>query len=176
MAYKSAANIEIGLSMTLSEQVEEGVARIQEGLAAWQAMGVNLYSRSTLITLAEKVAVIDQVDRGLALFAEAEGPAYKHAENYCDAEYHRVKGVLRLLQGYALDEVESCFHQAIQVARQQKAKSLELRATMDLCRLWLEQGKYSAARQRLAELYDWFSEGFDTPDLQNAAQLLDELS
>jgi DNA-binding SARP family transcriptional activator len=174
--FQTAANVEIGWSIVLSGRIEEGVARIHDAFADWQAMGVNLYRRATCIALAEKIALTGQIDRGLALFTEAEGPAYKHAENYCDAEYYRVKGMLRLLQGYALDEVESCFHQAIQVARQQKAKSWELRATTDLCRLWQEQGRGNEARQQLAELYDWFSEGFDTLDLQNAAQLLEELS
>ena len=139
-------------------------------------MGVNLYRRATCIALAEKVAMIGQIDRGLALFSEAEGPAYRHAENYCDAEYYRVKGVLQLLQGHALDEVGSCFHQAIQIGRQQKAKSWELRATTDLCRLWQEQGKQEEARHELAKIYDWFTEGFDAADLQEAARLLNELS
>jgi adenylate cyclase len=74
------------------------------------------------------------------------------------------------------DEVGSHFHKAIEVAREQSAKSLELRATMSLARLWQKQGKKEEAKQRLAEIYGWFMEGFDTPDLVEAKALLEELS
>jgi predicted ATPase len=73
------------------------------------------------------------------------------------------------------EEVEACFHQAIILARRQSAKSLELRAVMSLSRLWQRQGKQVAARQMLAELYSWFTEGFDSPDLQEAKALLETL-
>jgi predicted ATPase len=73
-------------------------------------------------------------------------------------------------------EAEACFHKAIEIARRQGAKSLELRAVMSLVRLWKEQGKKEEARQRLAEIYSWFTEGFDTADLQEAKALLEELS
>jgi predicted ATPase len=72
-------------------------------------------------------------------------------------------------------EVEHCFHQAIAVARQQQARSLELRAVTSLARLWQQKDKVAAARSQLAALYQWFTEGFDTPDLQAAKALLDEL-
>jgi predicted ATPase len=73
-------------------------------------------------------------------------------------------------------EAENCFWQAVEIARRQQAKSLELRATVSLSRLWRLQGKNEAARQMLAEIYGWFTEGFDTPDLQAAKTLLEELS
>ena len=74
------------------------------------------------------------------------------------------------------DEAEACFYKAIEIARRQSAKSLELRAVMSLARLWRQQGKKTEARQMLAEIYDWFTEGFDTADLQEAKALLEELS
>ena len=73
-------------------------------------------------------------------------------------------------------EAEECFHKAIEIARRQQAKSLELRVVMSLARLWQKQGKKKEARQRLAEIYDWFTEGFDTADLKEAKALLEELS
>ena len=81
-----------------------------------------------------------------------------------------------LMVGAAEAEIVACFRHAIEVACQQDAKSWELRATMSLCRLWQKQGKGEEARQILAEIYGWFSEGFDTPDLKEAKALLDELS
>ena len=74
------------------------------------------------------------------------------------------------------DEAEECFHKALEIARQQQAKSLELRATMSLSRLWQQQGRKDEARQMLAEIYGWFTEGFDTQDLQEAKALLEELT
>ncbi len=80
------------------------------------------------------------------------------------------------MQGGDEAEVEACFHRAIEVARRQQAKSWELRATVSLCRLWQKQGKTEEARKILQEIYDWFTEGFDTKDLKEAKALLEELS
>ena len=94
-----------------------------------------------------------------------------------EAELHRLKGKL-LLQQRIPDEAqaETCFHQAIDIARQQQAKSLELRAAMSLARLWQQQGKQAEAYELLVPIYGWFTEGFDTTDLREAKALLDELS
>jgi predicted ATPase len=93
-----------------------------------------------------------------------------------EAELSRLKGVLLLqLPSPEVSHAEACFHQALQVARRQQAKALELRAARSLARLWQDQGKCTAARQLLAEIYSWFTEGFDTPDLQEAKALLAEL-
>jgi predicted ATPase len=96
-------------------------------------------------------------------------------ERHREAELYRLKGELLPTQGDET-EAEASLHKAVEVARRQQAKSWELRATVSLCRLWQEQGKLEEARQRLAEIYDWFTEGFDTPDLQEARTLLDELT
>lgn len=103
-----------------------------------------------------------------------------------EAELHRLKGELLLAQegsrpqagGFRekAEEVEECFHKAIEIARKQQAKSLELRAVMSLARLWQQQGKKEEAQQMLAEIYGWFTEGFDTKDLQEARALLEELT
>jgi predicted ATPase len=96
--------------------------------------------------------------------------------HYFLAELHRVKGELLRMQGADEQEIERCFLQALAVARQQEAKSLELRAAMSLCRLWQQQGRVQEARDLLAEIYGWFTEGFSTPDLVEAKTLLEELS
>ena len=107
--------------------------------------------------------------RAQAMIEESE-------ERYWEAELHRLRGELLLMQGAPLSEVEQCFHRAIEIARRQQAKSLELRAAMSLSRLWRQQGKRAEARDMLAEIYSWFTEGFDTADLREAKALLDELS
>ena len=96
-------------------------------------------------------------------------------ERHWEVDIYRLKGELLLLQG---DEAgaEASFHKAIEVARRQQAESLELRAAMSLARLWQQQGRMDEARQMLAEIYGWFTEGFDTPDLREAKALLEELS
>ena len=96
-------------------------------------------------------------------------------EHMWDADLYRVKGELMLLQGAAASAVEACFHQALEIARRQGAKSYELRAATSLSRLLHTQGKAAAARTLLSEVYIWFTEGFDTADLQEAKTLLDEL-
>jgi predicted ATPase len=93
-----------------------------------------------------------------------------------DAELHRLQGELLLATGAPKAEAASAYERAIQLARQQNAKSLELRATISLSRLLQRQGRREEARQRLAEFYGWFTEGFDTADLQEAVALLEELS
>jgi predicted ATPase len=101
----------------------------------------------------------------------------QHEERDWEAEIYRLRGVL-LLQHPVIQqqEAEACFQQALDVARRQQAKSLELRAAMNLSRLWQRQGKRDAARELLAPSYGWFTEGFDTADLQEARALLDELA
>ena len=100
----------------------------------------------------------------------------QHGERWWEAELHRLRGVLLLRQtGKAMVEAEAWFQQALDIARRQQAKSLELRAAMSLARLWQGQGKHAEARQLLAPIYDWFTEGFDTADLREAKGLLEAL-
>jgi predicted ATPase len=101
----------------------------------------------------------------------------KSAGRWWEAELHRLRGEL-LVQPVAAppEEAEACFQQALDIARRQQAKSLELRAAMSLCRLWQQQGKRTEAYELLAPIYDWFTEGFDTADLQDAKALLETLA
>jgi len=160
----------------------EGIAQMHQGLADWRATGTELGRPTALALLAEAYGTIGQPAKGLARLNEALEIIDPTHERVYEAEIHRLRGELRLKQGghngpdSPLAVVESCFRQAIALARQQGAKLWELRATMSLSRLLAAQGKPDLARPLLAEIYNWFSEGFDTPDLIAAKALLDTLS
>ena len=135
--------------------------------------------------LAEVPGLLGQPEGGLAALDEALTLMEKTGERYYEAELHRQRGELLLLReakshpdqgSREQHEAEACFQHALDVARQQQAKSLELRAAMSLARLWQRQGKRIEARTLLAEIYGWFTEGFDTADLQEAKALLDALA
>jgi predicted ATPase len=114
---------------------------------------------------------------GLALLNEAQAIVHATGGRMDEAELHRLRGELLLqVSSDQSVEAETYFHQALDIAHRQEAKSWELRAAMSLARLWQQQGKRDEARERLAPIYDWFTEGFDTGDLQEATYLLDELS
>ena len=130
-----------------------------------------------LCLLAEACREAGRLDDGLSALTEAIAAADEHEIRQYEAETHRLKGELLLRQDHSkAAEAQSCFQRAIEIARNQSAKSLELRATMSLARLLAKQGRRDEARAMLAEIYDWFTEGFDTADLKDAKALLDELS
>jgi predicted ATPase len=165
-----------GLLLAQQGQLQEGIAQMQQGWAAYRATRANVRQPMYLAPLAEAYGQAGQVDEGLQVLAEALVYVEQAGERWWEAELHRLKGELLLLQSsdnYTI--AESCFSQALNLARQQQAKSWELRAVTSLARLWKQQGKQAAARQVLAEVYGWFTEGFDTADLQEARVLLDEV-
>jgi len=164
---------------TLAEQGQgsEGIAQIREGLAAFQATGAELGRPYFLALLAEAYGRGGQAEEGLSILDQALAAVQKTGERWCEAELYRLKGVLGLAasaEDYA--EAEAYFQHAIDIARRQQAKSLELRAAMSLSRLWQQQGKRAEAYDLLAPVYGWFTEGFDTADLQETNALLEELS
>jgi DNA-binding SARP family transcriptional activator/predicted ATPase len=171
-----------GKALAKLGQVQEGMAQMREGMAVDQSMGVRLYLSETLGSLAEAQAKAGQPEEGLTTLAEALALVEQTDERHWEAELYRLKGELLLMQGdeaeaeASFHQAESCFQHAVEVACRQQAKSWELRATVSLCRLWQKQGRMGEARQMLAEIYGWFTEGFDTPDLQEAKALLEELS
>ena len=119
----------------------------------------------------------DRLQRGSLRVAEALAAVDKNGERWWEAELYRLQGELLLSSSgrrQQAEEAEACFQQALDVARRQQAKSLELRAAMSLARLWQGQGKHAEARQLLAPIYNWFTEGFDTVDLREARALLAE--
>jgi predicted ATPase len=145
-------------------------------MAAWRATGAEALRPYYLALLAEASGKRGQVEEGLHLLAEALAVANDTGECRWDAELHRLKGELLLARPAEHHaEAETCFRQALDVARRQEAKAFELRATMSLARLWQRQGKRAAAYALLAPIYGWFTEGFDTADLQEARALLVEL-
>lgn len=162
----------------LTQQVPEevAIASMRQALDKWRASGAELLRPYFLLLLAETYGIIGQTEVGLIALAEALSAAHNNGDRWVEAELYRLKGELLLRQGEAETQVEACFSQALNVAYRQNAKSLELRTVMSLSRLWQKQGKKDEARQMLAEVYDWFTEGFDTPDLKDAKALLEALS
>ena len=185
----------------LSEQGqgEEGIVQIRRGLTAYRTTGAALWRSYHLALLAEAYGKVGRVEEGLPLLVEALAHVDRTGERRWEAELYRLRGELTLAQSQTSlgqvktsqdkyedtdpqplipdpqGEAEACFHKAVEIARRQKAKSLELRAVMSLSRLWQQQGKKNEAWQLLADIYGWFTEGFDTKDLQEAKALLQEL-
>ena len=156
---------------------EEGIAQIQEGFAAYRATGTELLRPYLLCLLAEACMETGRLDDGLSALTEAVAAAEEHEIRHHWAEMHRLKGELLLRQNDSnAAEAQSCFQRAIEIAGKQSAKSWELRATTSLARLLAKQRRRDEARAMLAEIYAWFTEGFDTADLREAKALLDELS
>jgi predicted ATPase len=157
-------------------QSEAGIAQMRQGLADYQAISADLSRSYLLALLAETYGEVGQPAQGMTLLAEALAVADRGDLRHYEAELYRLKGELSLMQGEEAVAVEANYRQAMDIARRQEAKSLELRAAISLGRLLQKQGKLDEARQILAEVYDWFTEGFDTADLKEARALLDTLA
>jgi len=166
-----------GWALAESGHGAEGIVQIQQGRAAYQGTGAASDQPYYLALLAEASAQVGQTTEGLEALAEALATLPKSGVRWWEAELHRLRGELLLQHaGAQPGEAEACFQEALTVARRQQAKSLELRAAMSLARLWQRQGRRAEARELLAEVYGWFTEGFDTTDLQEARALLEALS
>ena len=165
-----------GWALAMQGQGEAGMAQVHQGIAAWRATGAALNVPYLCTLLVELSAHLGHPEDGLQALAEAHTLVEQHEERYWEAEVCRLRGVLLLRQpGTPQAEAEAWLRRALDVARRQEAKSLELRAAMSLAHLWQQQGKRAAARDLLAPIYGWFTEGFDTADLQEAKALLEEL-
>jgi hypothetical protein len=169
---------------------EEGLLLIRQGVAAAHASGEVLQGFWPAL-LAEAYGRTGQPEAGLPMLAEYGVRSLQHEERLGEAELYRLTGELLLQAGehrhtsaiFSAHDLrslpaspEACFLQALAIARTQQAKSLELRAAISLGRLWQRQGKHTAAHQLLTEVYGWFTEGFDTADLQEAQTLLADLA
>jgi tetratricopeptide (TPR) repeat protein len=170
----SFAAIQYGEALVLSGRFEEGIAHIRRGLDL-REYGEFCYYSGGLYSLAEAQANLDRPQEGLSTLAEALTLVEETNERYYEAELYRLKGKLLLLQGDE-DGAEVSLYKAIEVAQCQQAKLWELRAVMDLSRLWQKQGKTADAQKKLGKIYSWFTEGFDTPDLLEAKKLFEEFS
>jgi class 3 adenylate cyclase/predicted ATPase/DNA-binding winged helix-turn-helix (wHTH) protein len=153
---------------------EEGTVQLRQGLEAWHATGAQVLDPYWLALLAETYGRGGQTAAGLQTVEDGLAVVHHTAQHFYAAELYRLQGEL-LLQHATPDAVqaENCFHQALAIARHQQARSLELRAALSLARLWQQQGKRAKASALLAPIYGWFTEGFDTADLQDARALLE---
>ena len=167
-----------GWALTAVGETCAGLAELHEGIRSWRATGAELSRTWWLAYLAEAYERTGEPESGLAAVGEALAMAGDTGEHLFDAELHRLQGglLLQLRESTAADQAQACFGQALAVARRQQTKVFELRAATSLARLWADQGERTQARDLLAPVYGWFTEGFDTADLKDAKALLDELS
>jgi predicted ATPase len=216
--YLAEGTIMRGWALAVQGQGKEGIAQIRQGIADYRATGAEVHLPYCLALLAEAYGKVGRAEEGLSVLAEALAAVDKTGERYYEAEIYRLKGQLTLqklsvassqlsatnpqpltpnTQAEVEREAKECFLKAIEIARKQQAKSLELRATTSLVRLRQQQALEQGARSReqraenrkrearakldeahtmLADVYNWFTEGFDTKDLQEARALIEELS
>jgi predicted ATPase len=156
-------------------QPTDGLAESRQGIDAYRKAGNRVMMAFLLSLEVETCLGLDRVSEGLAGISEALAIIENIGERWWEAEMHRLKGV-SLLRKEGADEAEDCLQKALEVAREQQAKSLELRAAVSLGRLWQQKGKRDEAHDLLAPVYNWFTEGFDTSDLKDAKALLEQLS
>jgi class 3 adenylate cyclase/predicted ATPase len=166
-----------GWALAEQGEVTKGIADIREGMERRRAHGIGAVWPWFFALLAEAYGKVGQLGEGLTALQEALQWVQRNDERLYEAEVYRIRGELLLKQDVPdTVEAEQCFQRALQVARQQQAKSWELRAAMSLSRLWQQEGKHDDARELLMPVYGWFTEGFDTADLQDARVLADRLS
>jgi predicted ATPase len=166
-----------GWALAQQGQAQEGVEQITEGVMTYRATGAEICRPYWLALLAEAHGIMEQPEAGLTVLTEALTHVDTTGERWYESELYRLKGVLLLQQSSDnRADAESCYHHALEIARTQQAKSFELRTATSLARLWQQQGKAQEAHALLAPVYNWFTEGFDTADLQEAKALFDELS
>jgi predicted ATPase len=154
---------------------EAGIALMRQSARDRTALGVSWYQSRYFLMLAEAHAKSGDVEAALRVSTEAKDLVERTCEDFWTAELERIAGELRCIQGEPASLTEPFFERALSIARQQRAKSFELRAACSLARLWRDHGKGEQARALLAPVYGWFTEGFDTMDLTTARLLLETL-
>ena len=186
MSHESeSVGVAYGWAMARQGYVEEGIARIRMSIASHNARGSMISTSQYLAVLADAYARAGRIEEGLDSVTKGLDFVNANGERHYEAELYRLKGELLLAQAGQQENpradslevaAEECFHQAIEIARRQRVKSWELRATLSLAHMWQKQGKRMEAKEILKEIYGWFTEGFETHDLKQAAALLTELS
>jgi predicted ATPase len=164
-----------GWLFAVTGKASDAVWAITSGINSLRSTGAVLYEPRHLSFLTMAYAELGQLDDARACIDDAIEKVERSKEKWSEAEVHRVAGEIALKSLAPPEKAEAYFSRALSVARQQQAKSWELRAAMSLARLWRDQGKPQQARELLAPVYGWFTEGFDTRDLKDAKALLDEL-
>jgi adenylate cyclase len=175
--WMAVGTILYGWALAMQGQGEEGMAWVRQGIAAVRATGAVLNVPYFCALPAEVSAHLGRTEDGIQALAEVHTLVEQREGHWWEAEISRLRGVLLLRQtGTSQAEAEAWLQRALDVARRQEAKALELRAAMSLSRLWQQQGKQAEAHALLAPIYSWFTEGFDTKDLQEAKVLLEALA
>jgi class 3 adenylate cyclase/predicted ATPase len=172
--WSAVGNINRGWCLGAVGQAAEGIPLLLQGMALYRATGSSVMAPFVLTMLAEVYGMAAQPEEGLNRLAEAAKLVETTQERWAEAEMHRMRGTL-LLSMHEHAAAEDSYHHALAAAQRQSAKFWELRAAFDLARLWYDQGKRAEARDLLAPICGWFTEGFDTPVLQDAKALLDQL-
>jgi DNA-binding SARP family transcriptional activator/tetratricopeptide (TPR) repeat protein len=173
--YRAWAAILVSYALATKQPDEEHIGRLRDSITEFKATGARLRLPYYLALLAQVYGKAGRIEEGLAAIDEAFSEAHAHNERWWDAELYRLRGEFLLMRGSDAADVEAVFFHAIEIAQSQQARSLELRATMSLARLWNARHRSNDARCRLQDIYGWFTEGFETPDLQAARLLLEQL-
>ena len=174
--YRAWSAILLSYALACEQPDPSTIALLRESIAAFKATGARVRLPYYLGLLARACGWAGRSEEGLAAIDEGLAESRLHNERWWDAELYRLRGELLLVGGAGPHEAEAAYLRAIEIARAQQARALELRATTSLARLWHTQRRTADARALLAELFSWFTEGFDTPDLQAAQALLAQLS
>ena len=173
---RALSEIYLGWADVMAGDLDGGIARMQHHMLELKAAGSEYISDRCFAFIATALGRMRRFDEGLRTIDESFPFIERSGQRYYEAELHRLKGELLLAQDASnAAEAEQSFRTAIEIARKQHAKSWELRATTSLARVLAKQRKHDEARAMLAEIYNWFTEGFDTADLKDAKALLKEL-
>jgi predicted ATPase len=173
-AWRAEGTIYRGWVKVAIGDVTEGMSILRNGLTAYRASGAEGWKPHHTALLAGACEIAGQIGEAATLLDDALQIVERTGERWFAAELNRHKGQLLLRQGHS-DATEDLYRKALVIAREQRAKLWELRAAVSLARLRRDQGRRAEARDLLAPIYDWFTEGFGTPDLKDAKALLDEL-
>ncbi|MEZ4861430.1 MAG: AAA family ATPase [Caldilineaceae bacterium] len=173
---KQSGAVFTGWLMAKRGELAQGIALARQGIDGYRRVGHGMFQTHRLAMLVEMLLWAKQLAEAEAILQEAFDVSERFEERFWDVELYRLQGDLLLAKGEADQAVENAYLRAIAVAQKQGAKSLELRASTALCRLWQRQGRRQEANQHLSAIYGWFTEGFDTQDLLEAKELLKKLA
>jgi predicted ATPase len=173
--WRALATAYRGWVMVKNGDVTEGISLLRIGSAAYRATGSEAWMSHIIVLLVGACEIAGEIEEGLTVLDEAVQIIERTGERWLEAELYRYKGRLLLRQGRS-EAAEELYCEALSIAREQEAKLWELRAAESLARLRRDQGRHAEARQLLAPVYGWFTEGFDTADLKEAKALLAELT
>jgi predicted ATPase len=179
----SWSSVLLGWVQAEGENVNQGIVAMRDALDRQRSLGSQIMRAHFLALIAEALAKTGNCGEGLAVLAEALDTAHVSGDRYYEAEIHRLRGEVLLMQAPAARaradaaavEAETCYRRAIEIARHQQAKLFELRAAISLGRLYRQSGRPEEAREAVAGVCSWFTEGFDIPDLLDARRFLDGL-